>query len=60
MEVYTIREDEEEEDISSYRLSLRKEKILETGRRSTRSHYVESSLWKTLWTYRKADYTMND
>jgi hypothetical protein len=27
---------------------------------SSRSHYVESSLWKRLWTCRKTDYWMNE
>jgi len=29
--------------------------ILEIDRGSTRSHYVESSLWKRLWFCRKTD-----
>jgi hypothetical protein len=32
----------------------------ETERGSTRSHSVENSLWKKLWTCRKTDYTMNE
>jgi hypothetical protein len=27
---------------------------------SSGSHYVESSLWKRLWTFRKTDYQMNE
>jgi hypothetical protein len=34
--------------------------ILEIERGSTRSHAVENSIWKRLWTCRKADYVMND
>jgi len=32
--------------------------MLETKRRSTRSHFVENSLWKRLWTCRKTHYAM--
>jgi len=32
-----------------------KERILSFERGSSRSYYVESSLWKRLWTYRKTD-----
>jgi hypothetical protein len=41
-------------------LLLGKEKILEVGRGSTRSHPVENSLWKRLRTCRKTDYRMNE
>jgi len=35
------------------------DRILETQRRSTRSHSVENSLWKRLWICRETDYGMN-
>jgi hypothetical protein len=34
-------------------------KILEIERESITSHCVENSLWKRLWTYRKANYRTN-
>jgi hypothetical protein len=40
-------------------MTLRKERVLEIDTGSTRSHSVESSLWKRLWTRRKTDYEMN-
>jgi hypothetical protein len=43
------RQEDEEEDVGSYWMTLRK-----GG--SSRSHSLESSLWKRLWTCRKADY----
>jgi hypothetical protein len=55
----SVREDEEE-DVSSYWMTLRKENILEIERGSTRSHPVENSLWKRLRTCRKTDYRMNE
>jgi hypothetical protein len=40
-------------------MTLRKgEDTFELG--SSGSHYVESSLWKRLWTCRKTDYYMNE
>jgi hypothetical protein len=39
---------------------LKEEKILEIERGSTRSHRVETSLWKRLRTCRKTDYGMNE
>jgi len=36
-------------------MTLRKNKVLELERRSTKSHYVKSSLWNGLRTCRKAD-----
>jgi hypothetical protein len=33
-----------------------KERILSSAGGSSRSHYVESSLWKRLWTCREIDY----
>jgi len=32
---------------------------VETERGSTRSHYVENSLWKRLWTCREIKYEMS-
>ena len=37
-----------------------KKRLLEPDRNSTRSHCVENSLWKTLWTCRRTDYAMNE
>jgi hypothetical protein len=37
-----------------------KEKMLEIQRGSTRSHAVENSLWKSLWTCRKRDYRITE
>jgi hypothetical protein len=45
------REDEEE-DVSSYW-------IMEIERGSSRSHSLENSIWKKLWTCRKTNYRMN-
>jgi len=39
---------------------LKEKRILETEKGSTRSHPVENSLWKSLWTCRKTDYGMNE
>jgi hypothetical protein len=39
-------------------MTLRKEKILDFERGSSRSHCLENSLWKRLRTCRKTDYTM--
>jgi hypothetical protein len=47
--------EDEEEDVSSYCITLRKQKILEIERSGSRSHCVENSLWKRLWTSRKID-----
>jgi len=47
---------EREEDVSSYWMNLRKQKIPGIKRRSIISHC--NSLWKRLWTYRKTDYVM--
>jgi hypothetical protein len=49
---------EEEEGVSSYQMTLRKEKILKVERGNSSSNSVESSLWNSLWTYRKTDYLM--
>jgi hypothetical protein len=49
------REDEEE-DVCSYWLTLRKR---EDTRGSSRSHCLENSLWKRLWTCRKTECGMD-
>jgi len=41
-------------------LKERREKMLSLVGGSSRSHYVESSLWKRLWTCRKTDYKLNE
>jgi hypothetical protein len=41
-------------------MTLRNERILEIERENTRSHSVENSPWKRLWTCRKVDYEMNE
>jgi len=45
---------EEEEDISSYGMNLRKRGDLEFERGRTRSHCMENWLWNGLWTLSKA------
>ena len=45
----------EEEDVSSYRRSLKKDRPPETETGSTRSESVENSLWKRPWTCRKRE-----
>jgi hypothetical protein len=47
-----LREDEEE-DVSRYWMTTGKERILEIQTGSTKSHSVENSVWKRLWTCRK-------
>jgi len=47
---------DEEEDVRNYWITL---KIQEFERGITRSHTVENSLWKRLWTCRKTDYVMS-
>jgi len=37
------------------RRGRRRRKLLDDLKESSRSHYVESSLWKRLWTYHKTD-----
>jgi hypothetical protein len=49
----------DEEDVSSYWMTLRKRR-LETGRRSTRSHSVENLLWNRPRTCHKRDNRMNE
>ena len=39
---------------------LESEWILEIEKESSRSHSVENSGWKRLWTCRKTDYWMNE
>jgi len=41
-------------------MTLRKGRILSFEGGRSRLHYVESSLWKRLWTCRKTDYEMNE
>ena len=53
------RREGEEEDVISYSVTWRNEKILEIERGSTRSRSVENSLWKSLWTCRKTDYVVD-
>jgi len=48
-----------EEVVSNYYLRG-KEKILEPERGRIRSHLVENSIWKRLWTCRKIEYLMKD
>ena len=48
-------QENEEEDIRSYWMTLR------TGEGgSSRSHYVEESFWRRLWTSRRIEYWMNE
>jgi len=44
---------------SSYCMTSRKKRVLEVEIGSTRSRAVGNLLWKTLWTYLKADYRLN-
>jgi len=46
---------DEEEDVSRNWVTLGKQTILEFERLSTRSHGLENSFWKRLWTCRKTD-----
>jgi len=50
-----VREDEEEE-VSSYWMTLKKGEVNENWKRSTRSHCLQKTLWKRLGTCRKKDY----
>jgi hypothetical protein len=47
-----------EEDVSSYWITLRKQQEIEGGR--TRSHSVENSFWKRVWTCPKTNPRMNE
>ena len=49
----------EKEDVSSYWMILRKREDTGILKGSTRSHPVEYSLWKWLWTCLKAEYVLN-
>jgi hypothetical protein len=40
--------------------NLKERRGLEIKWESTRSHSMKNSLWKSLWTYRKTDYIMNE
>jgi hypothetical protein len=42
------RQEDEEEDFSSYRMTLKKERTLKIEFGSTRPHSVENSFWKRL------------
>jgi hypothetical protein len=50
--------EEKKEDVNSYSITLGNEKTPDVERGSTRSHFVENSLWKSLWTCRQTDYVM--
>jgi hypothetical protein len=53
-----VRSDEkEEEDVSSYWITLRKQEELESGR--IRSQSMENSFWKRVWTCPKTDSRTN-
>jgi hypothetical protein len=52
--------EDEEEEVSSYCMFIRKDSILEIERGSIRSYSMENSLWKRLWTCRKTGYRMNE
>jgi len=52
-------QEDEEEDVSSYSMTLRKREDTEIERASTRSHYLENSLWKRVWRFDKAEYRNN-
>jgi hypothetical protein len=46
---------DKEEDVGSYWMTLRKREDLSFEGGSSESHYVERSLWKSLWTCRNTD-----
>ena len=50
---HNVREDKED-DIGSYYMTLRRTR--DAG--ESRSHCMENSLWRRLWTCRKRDYTI--
>jgi hypothetical protein len=54
-----MREDENE-DVSSYWMTLRNREDTETWKGSTRSDCMANSLWKRKWTCRKKDCGMNE
>jgi hypothetical protein len=37
-------------------MNIRKREVTQSEGGNSRSHYVESSLWKRLWTCRETDY----
>ena len=43
------------EEVSSYRIALKKKRTLEIGRGSTRSHCVQKLIWNRLRTHLKTD-----
>jgi hypothetical protein len=47
--------EEVEKDGRSYWITLRKQKIIEGERGSSRSHTLEKSLWKNFWICHKTD-----
>jgi hypothetical protein len=49
-----------EEDVSSSSMTLRKMKIIEFERGSTKSKSLKISLWKGMWTFPKTGYAMNE
>jgi len=48
-------EDDEEKDVSSYRMTLRKQGYWKLKQEALGSHSVEDSLCMGLWTYPKTD-----
>jgi len=54
-----MRRKDEEEDVSSYCITLRKE-IREIKKGSSRLHSMENLFWKSLRTCLKTDYAMNE
>jgi hypothetical protein len=48
--------EDEEEGVRSYWMTLRQERILSIEGGSSRSHCVDESFWKRLWTCRLTDY----
>ena len=50
----------DEDEARSYWMTLKKERTLEIERGSTKSHFVENSPWKRLWTCLMTDNRMNE
>jgi hypothetical protein len=50
----------EEDDVTSYSMTLKNKRIQEIKRESTRWHSVEKAPWKRLWTCREADNGMSE
>jgi hypothetical protein len=46
-------QEDKKEDVSRYRMTLRKREDTGLERRNTRSHSVENSSWKRTWSGRK-------